>query len=247
VTVFPYRGSITQSCPECPPVQLERFDLLESEPSTDFRLAISNFTPFEQFKGTGIEDYHDASLILLARPLSAADVPISVDVWGRAKIRLEEALALDPGALDDREVPWLVCCGVSKTQEYGDEKSKEAFSGALGLAWACASPVNGPFFFPAGGYVASVPVYNPASPPQLSRVSIPEEHPYAWDIVSTMIYCSSNRTIPDRTQVHGIRMAYAEYWRKHTDILHLLDWAEAWGAAPVMDLVWRDLRQGEEK
>lgn len=247
VTVFPYRGGITQSCPECPPVQLERFDLLGGEPCTDFRLAISTSTPFEQFKGTGIEDYHDASLILLARPLSAADAPISVDVWGRAKTRLEEALKLDPAALGDGEVPWLMYCDVSKTQEYGDEKTKEIFSKARGITWACASPVNGPFFFPAGGYVASVPAYNPLSPPQLRRVSIPEEHPYAWDIVSTMIYYSSGRAIPDLTQVHEIRMAYAEYWRKYVDILHLLDWADAWGAAPVMEIVWRDLREVEEK
>jgi len=243
----PYRGPLIQSCPDCPLVNDVPFDLLGGSPSKDFTLKIANSTIFQQFEGTGIEHYHDATLVLLARPLSAATIPITIDLSGEAKARLEIALSRDPGALRDGKVPWLIYCNVSKTQEFEGPVMQQVFGNAGGIAWTCASPLNGPFFFPRGGYIASSPAYNPRDPPTISQISLSEEHPYAWDIVSTMIYYSCGRDIPDLLAVHETRTKFAEYWTRYVDILHVLDWVEVWRQTPVVNLVWRDLEQVEKK
>ena len=244
---LPYRGRLMQSCPECPLTNDVVFDLLGGKPSKDFTLNVTNSTIFEQFKGKGIEYYHDASLILLAHPLSAAKIPIVIDLSGQPNSRLETALSRDPGALRGGIVPWLVYCNVSKTQEFKQPIAQEAFSQAGGMAWTCASPLNGPFFFPRGGYVASSPAYNPRSPPSISKISLSEDHPYAWDIVSTIIYHSCRRDQPDLLSVHETRTRFAEYWERYVDVLHVLDWVEVWREGPIVGQVWRDLEQVEEK
>ena len=243
---LPYRGRLIQACPECPVANDVPLDLLGGSPSTDFTLKVTSSTIFQQFKGTGIEHYHDATLVLLAHPLSAASIPITIDLSGGAKTRLQSAISQDPGALRDGQVPWLLYCNVSKTQEY-QPAAQEIYSHAGGTAWTCASPLNGPFFFPKGGYVASSPAYNPRDPPTISQISLSEEHPYAWDIVSTMIYYSCGRDIPDLLEVHETRTKFAQYWTRYVDILHILDWVEKWRETPVINVVWRDLEQVEKK
>lgn len=244
--MFPYSGAMERSCPDCPPGYLEQFDLLRGKPSKSFRLNVENSSIFEEFKGTGIEEYHDASLALIGRPVSAAQIPISVDLWGGARTVLEEVVKRDPLVLREGKIPWLVYSKISKIHGENSEMG-EILADAGGIGWVCASPLNGPFFFPRGGYVASSPNYNPRSPPTMSRVSIGEDHPYAWDIVSTMVYYSCGRDLPELLQAHGIRMSFTEYWRRRTDILHVLDWVERWREGPVVGLLWRDLAQVEGK
>jgi len=241
----PYRGRLMGQGDT--PAYDVPFDLLGGSPSKDFTLKIANSTIFQQFKGTGVEDYHDATLVLLAHPLSAAKIPITVDLSGGVKTRLESAISRDPGALRGGQVPWLLYCNVSKTQEFYGSVMEQVYSNAGGIAWTCASPLNGPFFFPRGGYVASSPAYVPRDPPTISQISIGEEHPYAWDIVSTMVYYSCGRDIPDLLAVHEIRAKFGEYWTRYVDILHVLDWVEKWRQRPVVNVVWRDLEQVEKK
>jgi hypothetical protein len=125
--------------------------------------------------------------------------------------------------------------------------AQQAFGGAGGLSWTCASPLNGPFFFPRGGYVVSSPAYNPRSPPSINKISISEDHPYSWDIISTIIYHSCRRDQPDLLSVHETRTKFAEYWERYVDVLHVLDWVEVWREGPVIGQVWRDLELVEKK
>lgn len=249
-TALPFRGRLVQTCPGCPlgedPIHDVPFDLLGGRPSKSFTLNIENETIFEEFGGTGIENYHDATLILLAHPLTATKIPITINITGALKARLNTALSNDPGALRDGIIPWLMYCNISKTAEFR-KNVEEVFKHAGGLTWTCASPLNGPFFFPRGGYIASTPAFDPRHPPSISKVSISEEHPYAWDIISTIIYYSCSRDIPDLLMVHETRTRFAEYWTRYIDILHVLDWVEKWRQGPVVQVVWRDLEQVEKK
>jgi len=244
----PYRGRLYRTSPEEPvedAIWDLPFDLLRGKPSRSFSLNIKEGTIFEQFRGTGIENYHDATLDLLAHPLPATKIPIAVNITGGLRTRLKSALAHDPGALRKGEIPWLMYSEISKTA--GSKDMAEVFKNARGLTWACASPLNGPFFFPRGGYVATSPAFDPRNPPSINKVSMDEDHPYAWDIVSTMIYYSCNRSIPDLLQVHRIRTEFVQYWRRYLDILHVLDWVEEWRQGPVVNVVWRDLEEVERK
>jgi hypothetical protein len=248
VRLFPYQGRIqTSTCPNSPAFNLPRYDILGGGVSDDFRLDFASSGPFKAFKGTGIESYSDLSMLLLARPLPSAQIPVTATLKNKARERYQNALEEDRYTRESSSIPWLIFCNVSDTQEHQDEKMKEVFAGAGGLTWACASPLTGPFFFPRGGFVASSPVFSPREPPSLSQISINEEHSYAWDIISTIIYYSCNRSIPDLILVSDIRHRFAEYWRKRREILHALDWAEAWGRSPAVYLVWRDLAYVENK
>jgi len=131
--------------------------------------------------------------------------------------------------------PWLVRLNLSQTS-FGFRL------GAKGYVWKCASPLNGVFFFPQGGYVATS-VVSGAGYVHVEHLKIGETHEYAWDVISHIILYSHGQEIPDLVVAHQARVMFARYYTEYADSYHALEMADMASSFSQTYPVWVDLAQ----